>query len=69
MRKPITIRLDPDLLAQARRQAARENRTLTNFIEPVVRQRVTDTLLAAGTSNACAIEPSPVLSSVAGQDR
>jgi hypothetical protein len=67
MRKPITMRFDPDLLAQAKRQAARENRTLTNFIETVVRQRVTDTLPVMGTSNACAAEPSPALP-FAGQD-
>ncbi|WP_193560490.1 hypothetical protein [Dankookia rubra] len=40
MRKPITMRFDPDLLVQARHLAARENRTLTNLIETAVRQRV-----------------------------
>jgi hypothetical protein len=69
MRKPITMRFDPDLLVQARRQAFRENRTLTNFIETVVRQRVTDTLPAMDALNACGVEPSPVLPSVSRQDR
>ena len=40
MRKPINMRFDPDLLALARIQAARENRSLTNFVETAVRQRV-----------------------------
>lgn len=69
MRKPINMRFDAELLAQARCQAAEENRTLTNFIETVVRQRVTDTLLVTGTLNACSVKPSPVLSPVARRHR
>jgi uncharacterized protein (DUF1778 family) len=45
MRKAINMRFDPDLLALARLQAARENRSLTNFVETAVRQRVADGLL------------------------
>jgi hypothetical protein len=58
------MRFDTDLLAKAKRQAVRENRTLTNFIETVVRQRVTDAVPVMGTANACAAEPSPMLPSV-----
>ena len=52
VRKSITMRFDPDLLAKARLQAARENRTLTNFIETVVRQRVADLGRATCPGNA-----------------
>ena len=68
MRKTITMRFDPDLLAKARLQAARENRTLTNFIETVVRQRVTDASAAPGPSDPTA-EPSSTSRPVAGQNR
>ncbi len=67
MRKTITMRFDPDLLAKARLQAARENRTLTNFIETAVRQRVAHASPTLGSSNAPAGEPSSRL--VAGQDQ
>lgn len=40
MRKAVTLRLDPGLLAQARRCAIEENRTLTNLIETMIKQRV-----------------------------
>ena len=40
MKKPVTVRVDPELLAEARRCAREENRTLTNFIETVLRQKV-----------------------------
>ena len=38
MRKPMTIRLDPGVLEQARKHAAAENRTLTNYIETLLRR-------------------------------
>jgi hypothetical protein len=57
MRKPITMRFDPDLLAQARLRAARENRTLTNFIETVVRERVGDSPPTARPSASPSAEP------------
>ena len=66
MRKSITMRFDPDLLARARLEAARENRTLTNFIETVVRQRVTDASSTPDMSEAAAGDPTP--RPVAGQD-
>lgn len=39
MKQPITIRLDPDLLANARLRAKEENRTLTNFLETALKER------------------------------
>ena len=43
MRTPITVRVEAGLLAAARRGAAQENRTLTNFIETALRRRVQET--------------------------
>lgn len=45
MKKPITVRVEPELLAEARRCAIQENRTLTNFIETVLRRRIDETTL------------------------
>jgi hypothetical protein len=39
MKQPITIRLDPELLANARLHAKQENRTLTNFLETALKER------------------------------
>lgn len=39
MKQAITIRLDPDLLANARLRAKEENRTLTNFLETALKER------------------------------
>ena len=68
MRKTITMRFDPDLLAKARVQAARENRTLTNFIETVVRQRVAAPGLATFPADAPVAKPSAAAPPVADQD-
>ena len=38
MRQSMTIRLDPTVLKAARNRARRQNRTLTNYIETVLRQ-------------------------------
>ncbi len=38
MKKLVTFRLDPDLLEEARRSAQAENRTLTNFVETVLKR-------------------------------
>ncbi len=38
MRKSITMRIDPDVLKAARRKAAGDNRTLTNYVETLVRR-------------------------------
>ena len=67
MRKSITMRFDPDLLAKARLEAVRENRTLTNFIETVVRQRVANASPTAGPSKAAEASPTP--RPIAGQNR
>lgn len=40
MKTAITVRLDPDLLEAVRQQARQENRTLTNLIETVLRDRI-----------------------------
>ncbi len=45
MKTPITVRVEAGLLAAARRGAAQENRTLTNFIETALRCRVEETVL------------------------
>jgi hypothetical protein len=69
VRKSITMRFDPDLLAKARFEAARENRSLTNFIETVVRQRVADASPTPDLSKAAVGEPSPPSRRAAGQNR
>jgi hypothetical protein len=40
MKKPVTFRIDQDLLEQARRSAQAENRTLTNFVETLLKTKV-----------------------------
>jgi hypothetical protein len=37
---PVTVRLNPDLLAEVRQSAASDNRSLTNFIETALRERI-----------------------------
>lgn len=37
---PVTVRLNPDLLAEVRQSAAKDNRSLTNFIETALRERI-----------------------------
>jgi hypothetical protein len=43
MKQAITIRIDPELLENARKCAEQENRTLTNYIETALKERVADT--------------------------
>ena len=38
MRKSMTIRMDPEVLAAARSRARSDNRTVTNYIETVLRR-------------------------------
>ncbi|HLI10552.1 MAG TPA: hypothetical protein VKY65_03040 [Alphaproteobacteria bacterium] len=38
MRQSFTMRLDPSVLKAARKKAARDNRTLTNYIETLLRR-------------------------------
>jgi hypothetical protein len=40
LKTPVTVRLNPELLAEVRQSAARDNRSLTNFIETALRERV-----------------------------
>jgi hypothetical protein len=40
LKTPVTVRLNPDLLAEVRQSAARDNRSLTNFIETTLRERI-----------------------------
>jgi hypothetical protein len=40
VKKPITVRIDPALLEQVRLGAARDNRSITNFIETALRERL-----------------------------
>ena len=58
MKHPITLRIDPDLLAQAKRTAASENRTLTNFIETLMKQRLNGMPVAAQQTHSIAPEHS-----------
>lgn len=47
MKTPLALRIDPEVLAAARACARLDNRSLTNFIETALRQRI-----AAMTSDA-----------------
>jgi hypothetical protein len=49
---PITVRLHPDLLAEVRQSAARDNRSLTNFIETALRERINGAVLSLRPSDA-----------------
>jgi hypothetical protein len=40
MKKPVTFRIEQNLLEQARRSAQAENRTLTNFVETLLKMKV-----------------------------
>ena len=57
MKHPITLRLDPDLLASAKGIAKAENRTLTNFIETLLKQRVAATTVEQGADHIDANSP------------
>jgi hypothetical protein len=38
MRQPLTVRLDPDVVMAAKAKASRSNRTLTNYIETLMKR-------------------------------
>lgn len=40
MKHPVTLRIDPTLLQAAKHHAQVENRTLTNFVETVLRRHL-----------------------------
>ena len=42
MKKPFTFRLDAELMEKARDEADKENRTLTNWIETLIKQRLSE---------------------------
>jgi len=48
MKKLVTFRFDVDVLARARRLAQGENRTLTNFIETILKQSLNGNEKAGG---------------------
>lgn len=62
MRHSVTMRLDPDVLAAARSKAASDNRTLTNYVETLMRRD-----LEMGNSEASleVIAPGDIRQSVA----
>ncbi len=47
MTTPVTLRLDPDLLATARAEAARDSRTLTDLLELAVQRYLGTTVAPA----------------------
>ena len=52
MKKALTVRVDPDLLDAARACAAREHRTLTNFVEMSLRGRIGEQSSGAPTAHS-----------------
>ena len=56
LKKLVTFRLDPDLLAKAKGKADLENRTLTNFVETVLKHAVDGHL--PGDEHAAQTRPS-----------
>ncbi len=52
LKTPVTVRLNPDLLAEVRQSAARDNRSLTNFIETALRERINGVSPSQGPSGS-----------------
>ena len=50
MKKLVTFRFDPDLLEKVRRTAEAENRTLTNYVETVLKRAVDISARDAGST-------------------
>ncbi len=59
MRQLLTIRIDPDVLDAARGRAVDENRTLTNYIETVLRLDLG--LMVMGTPRRLTVAAEPAL--------
>lgn len=57
MKKAVTFRFDAALLEEARRCAVSENRTLTNFIETLVKTHMASRAAAAAPQDAVVILP------------
>ena len=62
MRQPVTVRLDPAVLNAARSKAGSDNRTLTNYIETLMRK---DLQLEASEPVLDVIAPDDIRKSVA----
>jgi hypothetical protein len=62
MRQSITMRFDPEVLKAARRKAVSDNRTLTNYIETLVRR---DLLTGGAEATLAVIAPVDIRNSVA----
>lgn len=60
MKQPLALRIEPDLLEAVRRCAADENRSLTNFIETVLKARIAGTSHAGRRAANVALEPDTV---------
>jgi hypothetical protein len=52
LKTPVTVRLNPDLLAEVRQSAAQDNRSLTNFIETALRERINGASLSRARSGS-----------------
>jgi predicted HicB family RNase H-like nuclease len=52
LKKLITFRFDPELLAHARKTAQQQNRTLTNFVETVLKKALEGAPSADEQTNA-----------------
>ena len=56
LKTPVTVRLNPDLLAEVRQSAARDkNRSLTNFIETALRERINGVAPSQGPSESARV--------------
>ena len=62
MRQSVTMRLDPNVLKAAKRKAISDNRTLTNYIETLLRR---DLQTAADEPTLEVIAPADIRNSVA----
>ena len=57
MRKPVALRIQADLLDTARARARQDNRTLTDFIETALRDRIARMRPGAHAGGAPAAPP------------
>ena len=57
VRHPVTVRLDPEVLSAAKARAAGDNRTLTNYIETLLRR---DLSLMPGHAAVQVVSPADI---------
>lgn len=69
MRQLLTIRIDPDVLEAARDRAVDENRTLTNYIETVLRLDLGLMVMGAPRRLATVMQPAPAVAANASLAR